>query len=713
MTDIKKIVLSVLLVILLVNFGFAQSDDKDNIEKYSSGKLLKQAKKSLKLGDIFSAIDYYKIYDEIKPGRADVQHDLGMLLFKEKNYKEAKKYLYNAYEKDNQKYLMDLYYYALSLQAVEEYDNAKYAFELFQKEARRNNELKEYVRMAKVQSDLIDNIPAIKRDSALNVTINLLDTVVNKPHIEFSPVPYDGDKLIYASLNENKLNYYDINKDKLPVRKFYVAKRDGRSWKSLGEFDTIINGNNINTGNGAFSADKNRFYFSRCEKEPDLEKILCKILVSRLENNEWQQPVELPSVINTNNTNNSMPAIGVSRVNSDVLYFVSDRLDGRGGADIWFSYYDPKKEEWKEPKNCGKKINTVLDEITPYYNIDTKTLYFSSDGHPTFGGFDIYKAVGEGRDFSAPVNVGYPINSSYDDLYYILEDSRERGFFTSNRPGGYSLRHETCCDDIYEFVYRDFINIAVTGKVFGITDSTFFKSIEQQYKNEMALGLDILDHSNDIELMFNYPVNLYMVDAQTGKENFIKISETDSHSGRYFFNLEPEMDYVITVRDFNEKEKRLAFTTRNITHSDTLELDAILVSTFPAQSIIVQNIYYEFTKAELTKDAKNTIDITIYQIMKTFPDIIVEISSHTDSIGSDQLNDKLSQARAQSVVDYLISKGINKDRLVAKGYGRHYPIATNTNPDGSDNPEGRQKNRRTEFRIIGQLENIDEIIYGE
>jgi outer membrane protein OmpA-like peptidoglycan-associated protein len=481
----------------------------------------------------------------------------------------------------------------------------------------------------------------------------------------------------------------------------------------LGEFDTIVNGNNMNTGNGAFSYDRKRFYFSRCEKDPDLGKIICKILVSNLENNEWQQPVELPSIINTKHTSNSMPVIGVSRANSDVIYFVSDRSEGRGGLDIWFSYYDPKKDEWKQPKNCGRKINTVSDEITPYYNVDTKSLYFSSDRLPTLGGFDIYKAVGEAGNFSAPQRVQYPISSGYDDLYYVLEDSRERGFFTSNRPGGYSLRHETCCDDIYEFVYTDFINIAVTGKIFGITDSLFFKSIEQQYKNDMTIEIDVLDQSNDIELLYNYPVNLYMIDPYSGKERFVKMFETESLSGKYFFSLEPEMDYIITVKDFNDEEKRLSFTTRNITYSDTLELDALLISTFPKHPIIIQNIYYEFARAELTKQAKATIDKTIYQMMNSFPNIIVEISSHTDSVGSDRLNDKLSQDRAQSVVDYLISKGIDKERLTAIGYGRHNPIAPNTNPDGSDNPDGRQKNRRTEFKIIGHLETTDEIIYEE
>jgi outer membrane protein OmpA-like peptidoglycan-associated protein len=326
------------------------------------------------------------------------------------------------------------------------------------------------------------------------------------------------------------------------------------------------------------------------------------------------------------------------------------------------------------------------------------------------GGFDIYRTFGEGKSFDGPKNVGYPINSSFDDLYYILEDSRQRGYFTSNRSGGYSLRHENCCDDIYEFIYRDYINIAITGEVFGITDSLFFLSIEDEYKAEMALDLNVLDRSDNIELLYDYPVNLFILD-DNGKEYFVKTDYTKP--GNYFFNLEQGKDYIVSVKDFNKKEIRLPFSTKNIVRSDTIELDAIMVNTFPAQSFIVKNIYYEFAKAELTDTAKITIDNTIFKILQAYPDIIIEISSHTDSVDTEEFNMQLSQDRAQSVVDYLIDKGIDQERLVAKGYGEGFPIAPNTHPDGRDNPEGRQKNRRTEFKVIGQLDNEEEIIYED
>ena len=176
-------------------------------------------------------------------------------------------------------------------------------------------------------------------------------------------------------------------------------------------------------------------------------------------------------------------------------------------------------------------------------------------------------------------------------------------------------------------------------------------------------------------------------------------------------NLERDVDYYISVKDYNNREKVLAFTTNGITHSDTLHLDPIIIGALPSRSFVVENIYYDFAKYNLRNESKIVIDTTIYKILNAYPKIIVEISSHTDSVGTDESNMILSQNRAQSVVNYLIQKGISPERLVAKGYGESMPIAPNSNPDGSDNPEGRQKNRRTEFRVIGHIDDDADILY--
>lgn len=711
MIDFKLKILLLFPAIFFTVVCNCQSEIKDEVE--NSGmrpfQILRSAKISEKSGDLFSAIDYYKIYNELKPNKAKIESKLGLLLLHEKNYAKAAEFLLKSYESKPSDYKINLFYYAQCLQSMGEYDEAKKSFEKFVEVARRDSDLRDIVRLARSLIEGIVSIELIRQENP-DVAVSLLDTAVNKAHIEFSPLPFGDDKLIFGSLREDELRYFDPLIDEVPVRKLFVAQRINNKWKFLGEFGENINHNTIHTGNGAFSFDKKRFYFSRCEKNYAYQTV-CKILVSRLENNEWQVPVELPEIINLPFTISTMPTLGISRNNTDMLYFVSDRPEGRGGLDLWFTYYDNRRDEWREPRNLGRKINTPGDEITPYYNIETKTLYFSSNGHPGFGGFDIFKATGEARNWEGVFNIGEPINSSFDDQYYVLHDNRSRGFFTSNRPGGYSLRHPSCCDDIYEFTYRDFIIIAAKGEVFGITDTAFFNSIYKDYTMDMILNIDISDKDDQIKLLYDYPVSLFMKNNENGQDIFIRTDYTTP--GYYFFNLEQGKDYYLKVKDFNNMEVKIDFTTKNIFRSDTIILDAIIINTLPTDPIIVKNVYYEFASADLTPEARKTLQNTIFKVMKDYPNIILEISSHTDSIGTKESNILLSQKRAHSVVNYLFENGITKDRLIPKGYGEDKPIAPNSKPDGSDNPEGRAMNRRTEFRIIGVVQDYIDVIYED
>ncbi len=707
MTGIRYII--VLFVLLAVSFSqclIAQTD----ANYMKPHQIKKYAKIAARMGDIFTAIDHYELYLKEHPGNIPALHQLGNLYYRERNYAKAAECFRKTFRANRDKYILDQYYYAMALKTLGNYEEAEKQFSIFVKHVKKKDHKNTYGKMARLHLDAFKDIPALTKKTQ-KIVISHLDTTVNKAHIEFSPIPTADGKLIFASLQQDKLEYFDPVTDKLPVRKFYQAYNKDGKWVNLGEFDATINGDNVNTGNGAFSASGKKFYFTRCENN-EQRKVICKIYYSANVHNEWQTPVLLDEPINMPEYTSTMPSLGVSNRNTDVLYFVSDRPDGRGGLDIWYSIYNDRKSAWDTPKNCGKTINTQGNEITPYYNIDTKTLYFSSDLHPGLGGYDVFKAVGEGRQWEGLENLGASVNSSFDDLYYILTSTRQKGYFVSNRTGANSIRHENCCDDIFEFVYTDYIVVAVTGQVYGITDSTFYKSIEHDYKEDFHLNVENIDKSgNLVEVLYNYPVSLYLKDKKTGKEMFIKTDST--HNGYYFFNLEQGVDYFITVKDFNRVEKRLDFTTKNITHSDTLVLDAILVNTIPTQPFIVNNIYYEFGMSRLTDKAKITIDRTIYSLMSKYPKIVVEIRSHTDSVASDEFNLKLSQDRAQSVVNYLIGKGISSDRLVAKGYGESLPIAPNSHPDGSDNPDGRAKNRRTEFRIIGSVEDYSEVLYED
>ncbi len=269
--------------------------------------------------------------------------------------------------------------------------------------------------------------------------------------------------------------------------------------------------------------------------------------------------------------------------------------------------------------------------------------------------------------------------------------------------------HETCCDDIFEYRWADYIHISLIGKVYAIKDSSLYEQLEKQIVDKYFIE-ELDAETEKVNPLPNKKIDLYVV--SDNDRVFIK-STTTNEVGEFYFNLEPKKNYKVVIDNYGYFNKELSISTQHITQSDTLRADAIYINVVPLEPIVIKNIYYEYAKWNLTDSSKFILDNTVYKIMMENPRIIVEISSHTDNISSDEYNVKLSQKRAESVVKYLISKGINKERLVAKGYGESKPIAPNTNTDGSDNPEGRQKNRRTEFRIIGSLDQYSKVLYEE
>jgi outer membrane protein OmpA-like peptidoglycan-associated protein len=380
-----------------------------------------------------------------------------------------------------------------------------------------------------------------------------------------------------------------------------------------------------------------------------------------------------------------MPTVGIdSKKNEELVYFVSDRPGGKGGMDIWYTYFDAKKKIYKAPRNAGPIINTVGDEITPTYDINNRTLYFSSDGFPGLGELDIFQTIGEIKAWSVPENLGAPYNSSADDLYYAKgkKEGAKNGFFVSNRKGGTNLLNETCCDDIYEFKEPEFVPLVVKGEVTEVSsDSTIKKT----------------------GFLSNTPVSLYKI-QKDGSEHLIKSTTTDN-KGVYSFQLEKGNNYKVIVEKNSYFTKRMELSTVSVVKPDTLTLD-LAVKKIPKEAIVITNIYYESGKAELRPESKTSLDKELVPLLKDNPQLIIEIGSHTDDVGSNEFNMKLSQQRAESVVKHLVEKGIPKERMLARGYGESKPLTTNVTP------EERQRNRRTEFKIIGTVKNA-EINYEE
>ncbi len=634
-----------------------------------------------RIGDTYTAIDMAEEYVNRFPKRNKMKKTLARLYVQARDYKSAAdtyEQLYNDGVKDPEIH----FNYAMMLKRTGKYGKAENVFEDFKKQFPKTKKTQGYYDV--IENELEGAAFAGNQKVDSNMVIVHLDSNVNMAHIDFSPFPVNDSTLLYASLKIDDPKFESA--EDIPKRRFYMAQRlDTGIYKTIA-LPFNFNDPEFDCGNGVLSEDGSQFVFSKCTKATPTAKAFCKLFQSVIKNGKWSDPTELPSPINGAEFSTSYPCFGLDSKKNTVLYFSTNRPEGKGGMDIWYSIYDAKKGAFKSPKNCGKEINSVRDDITPYYNSTTKLFYYATEGHAGFGGLDIFRTEGELKRWNDSKNMGMPINSPADDMYYIQRKDNETGYLVSNREGGIALENSTCCDDIYEFYLKKPVNLYVIGKVEEDLDPS--QPPAPNATGTVGLYLDI---DNKLVLVDKVALPL---------------------TNDFEFKLSTNTRYKLITEKDGFFKTATKINTEGMTKSDTIFIKPVLRQV-PYAPIIVKNIYYPFDKDYLTSNSKDIIDTTIYEIMTANPEIIVEIGSHTDGLGTNEYNDDLSQRRAQSVVNYLILKGIPENRLTAKGYGKRIPIAPNQNDDGTDNPDGRQKNRRTEFKVIGILPGVSDIIYEE
>lgn len=344
-----------------------------------------------------------------------------------------------------------------------------------------------------------------------------------------------------------------------------------------------------------------------------------------------------------------------------VLYYASDMPGGFGGVDIWFSELQ-ESGEWGAPQNVGSTVNTSGDEMFP--SVFGNTLYFSSDGLIGMGGLDIFKAVGSKNVFSEPINLGYPLNSPSDDFAFIQvseSDQGASGYISSNRVGGAGS------DDIYSYAYR---KPKITIILEGVT--------KDKSTGEILVGTS--------------------VSLRELGDRIVAKDITDGH-GLVRFQIEPNTDF----RMLGEKQGYLSDTLHvagiNAIRDTVVRYTLLLQPVFnKGDKFVLENIYYDFDKHNIRPDAAKILD-KLVATLRDNPTLRIELSSHTDSCGSDTYNMKLSQRRADSAVEYIISRGIARDRLVAKGYGETRLVNRCSNGVQCTVAE-HQANRRTEIEVL-------------
>lgn len=646
-------------------------------DKFNGPKTIKAAEKAMSEGDIYQAADLYEEVIKNDGANKDVAFRLGIIYFTMRDYKNAEKYFEIAASSESKINVQPTagYYYALMMKMNGKYEDAKKTFEAFKKSFK--SDIPGFDKKW-IDKEIEGCVMAINKAKVINnLNVKHPGKELNSSYADQAPVKWDSSTLVFATIQSDTVVIRDKNNHFLH---FYQSKVDNGTFSNSTPFDNFkTEGKHVT--NGSMSPDHKKFFFNICSETKE-HTYHCEIYRSDLKDGVWQAPVRLPDNVNDPKYTNTQPTLGYYKENKEVLYFSSDRAEGKGRMDLWFSTID-RNGAYSDPKNCGSKINTNRDEETPFYDVNTGTLYFSSNGLKSFGGFDIFSATGSLTTWSPPENIGSPINSSTDDKYFQPEKGGKTGYFVSNRPGTYSIRSETCCPDIFTYEYFNVIHVAVKGKVYEKSDSG------TKLLDDVRILISELDEDNNNEaVLFN-------------EQNFSK-------GIPYFSSLKLSKQYKVTATKEGYLSNSVTFNTNNITKSDTLVRDLNLSKIDRNKAYRLNNIYYDFDKWNLRESSKNTLD-SLYNIMIENPLIIVELGSHTDSRGTDEYNLDLSQKRAESCVNYLIERGIPKNRIQPKGYGESKQLEDcSKHPECPTSSSGdcdcHQLNRRTEFRIIGELD---------
>ena len=462
------------------------------------------------------------------------------------------------------------------------------------------------------------------------VSITNMGEGINSSKDDFSPLVLGNGRVIYFTSNREG----DQN--------IYSAVSSGYTWGEPVNIGPSLN-TNENDGSGAMTPDGHWVVFTGCDRDGGLGD--CDLYMAEYSGGTFRNVKNLTTVNSPGW--DSQPSLSVD---GNTMYFASDRPGGSGGTDIWMS--KRSGGDWGVPVNLGTNVNTEGEEMSPNIAADNRTMYFSSNGHPGVGGYDIYVTKSAGSSWASPENAGSPINTADDELFYTTQLGTDNVYFASSRPGGSGGL------DIYLGVPNPFPPNAVTAVIGTVTDE----------KTKAAVG-----------------ATLTVRDIKTSE--VISTFHSNDQDGNYVVVLQPGKTYAITA----EAPGYLFYSDRFDVPRDAINT-TVRKNIEMTRDVVRLLVYFDFDKTELQSESYVDLDRAV-QFLKDNPKMRGELAGHTDNVGTREYNIKLSSDRARAVMDYMVGKGVSPSRLTAKGYAFDEPVTVN------DTEEGRAQNRRVEFRV--------------
>ncbi|RNI32229.1 hypothetical protein EFA69_02565 [Rufibacter immobilis] len=542
-----------------------------------------------------------------------------------------------------------MFRYGMALKANGKYEEA--AAQLQRYLAVASN--KTYIKLAQLEVKNLEQVANIIKTPSYQIVKPV--PASNSAASEFSPVVLNNE-LIFSSTREDA-KYKGNGEGFLNLYVVPLADTGNTAAATVRPFAEQLNAPEVHDASPAFTNEGRTMVFARGNTGKKSGSANVDLYISQYKTGQWSEP--RAASFNDAAAWDASPAFSPD---GKTLYFSSDRRGGQGGRDIWKTTLDAGGR-FSRPENLGPTINTPGNESFPYVAPDG-TLYIASDGHPGLGGLDLFRISGD-----SVINLGAPINSIGDD-FSLLVTGQDQGIFASNRAGGQGG------DDLYSFVKRQpkLVNFFVDGRVLERNEKTNATTpmANARVTLQNAQGVKITEATADASGAFTFKLDTASV--------YSVIAE---RSG-YFAARQP-----VVTQGKTPPQSQLTQPVTDIRLTTTLTLSKIVRN----KAIVVENIFYDYDKANIRPDAAVELDKLVQTLIDN-PTITIELSSHTDSRGVDIYNLDLSQRRAQSAVDYIISKGIDPKRITARGYGETRPVVRNAKTEAQ-----HQRNRRTEFTV--------------
>lgn len=610
-------------------------------------KYAKKGQKAYDSGDWDEALQNFKKADSIETNNPFVNYSIGMTYAQKNEYYKSLRYFKTAKNKGNLSPDLD-YHLGKAMHQNNKFEDALAIFENYKTKLNPSDnktvEIDKLIANCKVGVELIKNLVEVK--------ITNLGDKINTKYADFSPaINADESMMVFTSRRSNSTGGLIDIQDNQYFEDIYFSKSEYGNWQ---EAQNV--GNDINTTNHdaciGLSADGQQMLVYKT-----FSQVNGDLYISNLKGQNWEKPTDLGVNINSQfwESSASLSADGKT------IFFSSNRPGGFGGTDIYMSKKDANGV-FAPAILLGAEVNTPFDENSPFIHPDGKTLYFSSNGHKSLGGFDIFATtlnIKTGEITSRTENLGYPINTALDDVYFVWSSDSKRAYFSSIREEGFGEK------DIY---------------------------VLERKNAEAALLIykgKVLDCDNKTPLYSKIEVT----DNTTGQ--LVGIYHTNVKTGEYIIVLPAEVNYGIQVE---VETPGYVFYSKNIDISTLKNFEEIkdsicIKSSKVGSSFVLNNVFFDVNLSVLRNESEAELNKLI-DILKKNPRMKILVAGHTDSDASHEYNMTLSDARAHAVRNYLVNKGIKENRVEWKGYGETKPTAPN------DTPANKQLNRRTVIEIL-------------